>query len=102
MPNPTRRETLRLALAGPVTATVASADDTLSKQYEVCKLRGHVATSWGSRHGITSVDAVYHEIADQPQGVATQPGHRVNGEWQICWYCKKQFRTVEYLEERDA
>jgi hypothetical protein len=68
------------------------------KEYAVCKLRGHTPTVWGNLHTVYT-NTVFVAIQDAPQD--QYQAERSTG-WETCWFCKKQYRYVTKIEEKDA
>lgn len=63
-------------------------------EYVICKHRGHVADPAGSPN---FVNATY--TRPTPEFV-TRPGYAHESDWQVCYFCGKEFRLVRKLEER--
>lgn len=69
------------------------------KEYAICKLRGHTPTIFGETNNPIALTMQYWRVGDSP--VDSYKAETSTG-WQTCWYCKKQYRYVTKIEEKDA
>ena len=85
-----------LGFLGSAESAAAPSADDRRQQYEICKVRGHVATILGNMHGATGTLATLNLTADGPARKYTTVEE---GAWETCFHCGTRYRWVSRLEE---
>ncbi len=70
-------------------------------QYKICLLRGHVETIYGINNNVQQggLGGMYVTMSsDRP---ATPYLAHSATDWRLCFYCKKRYRYVTNIEEKE-
>jgi len=85
------------AIVGQAQPEVSPEERT--RQYEICKLRGHMPTNPGNAGSMAYASpAIFIAVPPGPAMVYPNVGA---GAWQECWYCKTRWRFVTTMEEEN-
>lgn len=89
-----------LVVLSPTQTLTNKAMDTAvlnrGQEYEICKVRGHVATISGNMHGMTATLTTLNLTADAPARKYTTVEESA---WETCFHCGTRYRWVNRLEE---
>lgn len=69
---------------------------TRKREYEICKVRGHVPTIEGNGH-FETVNTIYVSVPDK---AARAYEDHIEGPWRECFHCGTRYRFVTNIEEQ--
>lgn len=75
--------------------------EELAAQYKICQLRGHIPTDGNISFSTFAVITPEMIAAHTPHPRTPYVPESSTG-WQTCWYCKKQYRYVTKIEEKES